>query len=410
MNKEALSKRLSEYPFLKHPVFIAGSGRSGTTLLWQLLNDHPAILSWPFEFPIYSDYALAIKRLKNKPKTIAAINDIIFTENTLGFSEIGKHYHDDFIDYPLDMIDRDRFFDFFEPINNLEVDRKTYIQTLILAYYEALHEKPENPTYIVIKSNEYYMSNMVADFPDYHLINMMREPIATYISKKKYQFKINKQHPALTYHRHETNIPKLLSHAKSILQPQSCLMLVNAAKIIASRRFAQNFPLSNNIMHLNLEDLQQDPYFWTHKIADFLQIPFQDSLLTPSIYGQIAQANTPEKATTEGKVYQPESSQRAEGMLSYFELHWLESIFAKEGIIFQSQQRNELRWWKKLTTFFVPLPHEFTIFGTKPTFSAFLKGLCVIPYALFSYLKFRLLLLRFRSKRSFDKLVGAFFP
>ena len=41
-------------PWLDRPLFIVGTGRSGTTLLLSLLDRHPGLISWPGEFAYYT--------------------------------------------------------------------------------------------------------------------------------------------------------------------------------------------------------------------------------------------------------------------------------------------------------------------------------------------------------------------
>ena len=42
------------YSSIKNIIFVLGTGRSGSTLLRSLLDGHPELVVWPFEFSYYS--------------------------------------------------------------------------------------------------------------------------------------------------------------------------------------------------------------------------------------------------------------------------------------------------------------------------------------------------------------------
>ena len=76
-------------------------------------------------------------------------------------------------------------------------------------------------------------------------------------------------------------------------------------------------------MHLPLEELQGDCQQVMERVAGFLGISFEESLLTPTVLGQDAIANMTGEDQVKGQVVTNSLNENKTSHASHYELYWL---------------------------------------------------------------------------------------
>ena len=443
-----IQSMLAEHSFLSYPIFISGSGRSGTTLMWQLLDGHPELLVWPFECPTYTDINRTQALLGSEQLRVRDYNATLFARSGMGFDRLGEVFDDGTMRYSLAGIDKEAFFRFFEDVAEEKVSRKDYIQLLMLGYYKALKSPPKAPKRFVIKCNEFYLAQMAADFPDYRFVHMTRDPLATYRSMKLYLFHLNQHYPALAYYTRDVFKPSLMYRLKNLLGMDSCVLLHYVAKILASVRFQQRVVDNVQVRHVALEGLQDDAASVMKEMVTFLDIAETESLMHPTVLGEAAEANSV-KSRAVGAVQSSKAMQSVDGVMSKTEEEWLRQLVAsaagdkncsplrgeqlnqalrsnvqiKRGGVFSnartpphdspaSVSATQSRDWARplppqggegpcssFISCFKPFPNEFRLFGPDVSRRKPFKTLAVALLLPLFYLKHRVMLMAYRDVR-----------
>jgi hypothetical protein len=241
-------------------VFIFGMPKSGTTLLTALLDSHPDVLVFPVESRYYTPQFQAAWK---HASTVSDVVDAVFTVS--GFStfnpNVASHKKDVFGRRPA-YVDRIPYEVFRNGLTaELEGVGTMTMGNLFLATARALapilgYEKL--PRYYLEKTpyNEFHQRAIEMDVPRSTLLHVMRDPYDNFAS-----FKLWLEQKA---HVYSTQFILDWRHSRTI---------------------AENNKRRKRALLVQYEDLVADPKKEMQQVAAHLDVPFQDSMLTPTLAG-----------------------------------------------------------------------------------------------------------------------------
>jgi protein-tyrosine sulfotransferase len=239
-------------PFIESPVFICGPGRSGTTLLAQLLDGHPNLYVMPGD----SNYMGRFYKKTWKFHSLALywIKRLI---NPLGqkpfwlFGKDPKNYKR-FILYLKHFVEQG-----MEPF-----------MAVVSAMY-ATAGKENQTRYWVEKTpgNEEYVDSIIKKFPNVKFIHIIRDPLENLVSLKKFSL----------LRKSRFNATDGASRIKSLID----LGWKNRDQLGQERYLIVHY---ENLINSLLENLKT--------ICNFLEINFSDSLCTPTVHSIPASSNS----------------------------------------------------------------------------------------------------------------------
>ncbi len=238
--------------FIESPVFICGPGRSGTTLLAQLLDGHPNLYIMPGD----SNYMGRFYGKKWKFHSLA----LYWTKrlvNPLGqkpFWLLGKnpqHYK--------------RFILALKHF--VEQGMEPFIAVVSAMY--AMAGKENQTRYWVEKTpgNEEYVDSILERFPNAKFIHIIRNPLENLVSLKKFSLLRKSRFDA--------------TEGASRIQSLIDLGWKNRSQLGQGRYLMVHY---ESLINSLLENLKT--------ICDFLEIDFSDSLCTPTVHSNPASSNS----------------------------------------------------------------------------------------------------------------------
>lgn len=243
---------------IEHPVFICGSMKSGTTLLCRLLDSHPDLLAVPADLYFYR-LINRWDKTQFKEVVIYWIQRLVNPSGLEPFWFFGKQEETFkvFISY----------LDYF--INRLG---KNPMYSAVMTFYilNALLSSAWTPKkYWIEKTphNEVDAQKIAKLFPNAKFIHILRDPLSNIVSLKKLDMYMNWKGSALD---HARVIRKLFGSAKSNVE------------VLGENRY----------LIVKYEDLVKDPSAIMHRISGFLNISFNEILLTPTENGLPAVSNS----------------------------------------------------------------------------------------------------------------------
>lgn len=246
---------------LSKPIFILGAHKSGTTLLRNILDGHPDLFVIPVETHFFQlmEYWVDNEYRKQQPGTLtreSAIEKLCNWIHTYNTSE--AKYSDS---QAKGLFNEALFREKMEtlPENPTEIDIfGCYFQ----AIYEAIHQKnlPVNIR-IVEKSveNAEFALELHHLFPDARFVHILRNPYSNLVSLRKYQGK-------------KFGYPIIRRMVKTLYNSYYFLY--------------KNRQLLPEYTVVRYEDLVQTPEQTLQTLIEFLDIPWNDRLLIPSVLGQ----------------------------------------------------------------------------------------------------------------------------
>ena len=276
---------------IKHPVFVCGAHRSGTTLVRDLLDAHPALTVLPsegsfrthlgpvFDQMLYEKRAAFLgqewlRRLANP------INQPPYW--LLGHSTPESSPYVEFA----------RAFSSWYAIAKKENKSKISMWphlAVILAYATCFKESGNglNTKYWVDKTptNERYLHQIWREFPDAKIIHIVRNPVEVLLSYKR---------------------------AAPSMNIRVCLKNLESSYKIALRQSRSN---KSRYLLLHYEDLCEKPQASIAYISDFLQIEELPSLFIPTVNGKFAKANSSfNSSLPEGRIIKTPRRSSNEGL------------------------------------------------------------------------------------------------
>lgn len=249
---------LSQKNSYDRPVFICGYPKSGTTLLVSLLDGHKDLLVIPEESKFFR---------KVLPKNPAKRFDTLFQDTGIASIQRGL------VDEPSGLRDyRNVDFDLLlsaanEYWENSSKSSKDLLECLVHGISRSteknyfLHWVEKTPR------TELYLQNITEWWPNSSAIFMMRDPRQTFCSHREYQKKKSKPSKIMIDH-----------FVKKWME-----------SVYTFRKYLES---GGRGMIIRYEDLTQEPVRIMKELACFLDISFNDSLLSPTRSGQKWEGNS----------------------------------------------------------------------------------------------------------------------
>jgi hypothetical protein len=275
--------------------FIAGSPRSGTTLMTALLDDHPELLVFPEEY-------LYVQPRKTPRESARRVLDAVFKEKVLLRLKGKKSFLNDILseDRKYDNLDYHRFEDavneyFRLLLENKEETVRISVTTLafislICGYGHATGKETYSRWVVKHPHYELHWQQLFNDFPDAKIIYMVRDPRDVILSRT---LKRNKKR----YLKRGGNAGTWNSE-KGSLRPSARFLKEWERSIIAF--LGINEAVSGQILPVRYEDLVSAPRDIMGKVSKFLGVPWQESLVTPSFFGKPWKGNSMQEQTFHG--------------------------------------------------------------------------------------------------------------
>jgi hypothetical protein len=251
--------------FLPHsPLsFVCGHRKSGTTLLANLLDGHPQLAVYPVDLVLlYAYFPDFIRKHSDPTERRARIERVLFADlrqrldpALLNVDEIAGVFFAGLSDGDLANAD-------------------ILIGRLMAAFQSVTGRGLEATRFGVFKetSIEIYAAEMLAWFPDARFVHLVRDPRDNFAALAAgvdgYYSRMGEDH--------NRTLASLLNRARTGFRMAWC----NRAQFGEDR-----------YLILRFEDLATDPRASMRIVADFLEIDFVPSLLTPSTHGQPAGGN-----------------------------------------------------------------------------------------------------------------------
>lgn len=286
--------------FIENPVFIGGNMKSGTTLLLQLLDSHSDMVVMPGD----SHYMNSNKKLKKYDFNSIArywlkrmINPT--PAGTNWFLGKNSEQYFTFLTYLELFLNEDRF------------DYSPFV-CVVSAVYATKHKNSLQKICWVEKTpkNEYCVENIFRTFPKARFINLIREPLSNISSLKRLSHyrdsSFSAWHEALGY------------------------------KKLANKALKNFNDHKNDYYILKYEDMVSDTENTMRKVSDFLDVPFEDTMLQPTEGGKSTSSNSmySEQRKDAGKVIDKTNSQKWKKELNNKEKRFIVSILEELPLSF----------------------------------------------------------------------------
>ncbi len=237
------------------PLFLCGAFRSGTTLLLSLLDSHPSLCAFPTE-TYFSHTISECDSLEQKKERLLS--------RILGREEIRKRGEsfEDLLKSEISKAtnDQELFYSCFRALCNLldtEIDQ-----------YEYLVEKTP-------KNNQRFAPLLMELFPDAKFIHIFRDPRDIFASRFKTQVKEKRLKSVLAMHE----------------RWNKCV------------RNSLRFKGDQKHFFLKYEDLVKDPKEVTRSVCEFLNIPWDEKMLSSTLAGQTWQGNSFQGEKSGGQIH-----------------------------------------------------------------------------------------------------------
>ncbi len=215
--------------------FIVGRGRSGSTMLTSLLNNHKNVIA-PEESRFVQELYYAFGKVK---KWTPAKKDAFLQEVFRGFE-------------PLDIdknVLKERLHKQPENVHLSDMLRQVYLSIV--------HKETKSAIKIIVDKNPkytFFLRELVKIFPEAKFVHLTRDYRDTYLSFKRVQG-MKGERKSVAF-----QVARWVYYHKEIL------------------RFKKNLP-SHAYFHLRYEDLVRQPEDSLKKLCTFLNIDFQDNIL-----------------------------------------------------------------------------------------------------------------------------------
>jgi len=269
--------------------FVIGPGKSGTTLMISLLDNHPELSVIPLEIKFYDHYYNSLYRAPSYD----LMNNYFLSSSKLRFL---NPKHGCKVDYMntghIDFSGVD-----FEILKNIMNDKAKqykpsgskysilprYLTDLHHAYAQSLGHQSKKG--FAVKEGYHglpYLDLIKRDFKDAKFIMTARDPRDMYCSYKSIEKLISKGADYASFQR-DISLFRYLLHFRN---PKK--------NIYARTRYLHEIE-GKNLLVVRYEDLVSDAESEMKKVASFLGIEFCDTLLTPTTAGNVWGGNASNK-------------------------------------------------------------------------------------------------------------------
>lgn len=295
--------------FSKQPVFICGAHRSGTTLLRDMLDDHPSLSVLPSEGSFITNQQKQLLLLPDNLRCSFLCREwlrrLANPINQPPYWLLGRSSKEQspYVDFAKAFI---TWWNFFV---DKERTKNTFWPLIVLQLAYAFCNKSGGYStlkYWVDKTpgNERYLAELWEQFPEAKIIQVLRNPIAILASRKQ-------------------------------IEPFTPLRIF-ISEIRMSFKVAAKQESKKNVRHLIIryENICNDPTLTAQNMASFLGIQLLPCLIHPTVAGKPTKANSSFKADSEqGKILSAEEHRQGE-IITAKELKLLSAAVSSTAIKF----------------------------------------------------------------------------
>jgi hypothetical protein len=275
--------------------FIAGSPRSGTTLMTALLDGHPELLVFPEEY-------LYVQPRKIPAKGNRHVLASLFKEKVLlrlkGEKSFLDELHTEQRKY--DDLDYHRFEDEVHKCFRIlsEKENKTdgmsmatlAFISLIYGYRIAIGKERYSRWVVKHPNYEFHWQRLLNDFPEAKVIYMIRDPREVILSRT---LKRNKKR----FLKRGGNVA-IWKSENSSFRPSVRFLKEWERSVMESIRISEI--VSGQILRVRYEDLVAAPRDIMRKVSEFMGVPWQESLVIPSFLGMLWKGDSMQERTFQG--------------------------------------------------------------------------------------------------------------
>ena len=250
-------------------VMISAGFEHGGNVTHRHFDGHPELLVYPFESQLgnrnYNDFLASVERVQYRypefPEGMTAteLYDQMIDEEMKTF--LKKRNGSKFRDADLVMDEKDRIADFVRIAGEGQIPRRKVIEAFFRSSFSAWknhHTLPHDDMTYVGYSPAIGIDadRMVRDFPNIRILHVVRNPFSAYRDTKRRPFP----------------------------QPLSKYLITWNIYHSTVEMYAKMYP--DNVRIIRYEDMVADKSAFMHKIADFIGVKFDKSMLYPSWNGK----------------------------------------------------------------------------------------------------------------------------
>ncbi len=294
------------HSFINQPVFVCGSMKSGTTLITQLLDGHPNL----FVMPGDSHYIRHLNRWTHEQFDDIAqhwIQRLINPSGKAPFWFLGQ--------------ENEHFEKFLQHLNFfLSQTTHDVFVCVVRALYLANPNRSKHVKHWVEKTphNELHTTILTGKYPHAKFIHVIRNPLPNIASLKK--------------------VAMLLDRKNFSVVGQAKLLKTLMQTATANQRQLG----SNRYLVLRYEDLVSQPKETLLSMCQFLEIPFDDTLMTPTENGKLGIANSMyTESRVKGQILNQSQNKRYEKELTQSELNDIAKVLYLTAMDFGYDWRSE---------------------------------------------------------------------
>ena len=260
--------------------FIAGSPRSGTTLMTSLMDNHPELLVFPEEY-------LHVHPRKTPEEGTRDVLDALFKEKVLLRLKGKKSILNDILneDRKYDSFDYHGFENAVNGHFQLLVEKKDETSgmsiatlafvSLIYGYAQAVGKRTYSRWVVKHPHYELHWQQVFNDFPKGKMIYMVRDPRDVILSRT---LKANKK-------RFLKRGGKVAEWKSENVGLRPSIRFLREWETSINTFHCINGAMPENVILVRYEDLISSPRDVMGKVAEFLGVSWQESLVTPSFLG-----------------------------------------------------------------------------------------------------------------------------
>lgn len=266
----------------RKPVFVCGTHRSGTTLVRDLLDNHPSLSVLPSEGTFITNIEPWLKRAhKKQHKEIVGkewLRRLMNPSNQPPYWLLGRTIktYSPYVQFARSFM---AWWDLLEKKH----ENSFWPLTAVMLSYAKPGNRTIQPLYWVDKTptNERFLKRLWQEFPEAKIIHIVRDPVAILSSRKKMES---------------------WSDVRTFVREIQCSFKVAAKQAVKK---------DDRYLLVNYEALCAQPENITRQLAGFLGIEYTSSLLRPTVAGKISWVNTSfHQSMQGGKILQPENIHR----------------------------------------------------------------------------------------------------
>lgn len=248
-------------------LFLTGHRKCGTTMFSNLFDGHPALSVYPSDlcllyayYPYYADGTKSTTELLDRLDTVlfSDLRRLVDNNNLSSLFDLNKFKQE-----------------FLSSLDHSQLNDVSHVISCQLkAYQKAVGDDSRNFTWTVAKetSIDIYAHEIFEWFPNAKFIQLIRDPRDNYASLKSGVDK----HYSLFGESEKMLLASLLHRA----------LLDMKMAAMNQERFGED-----RYMYLRFEDLVSQPQRCMENVANFLNIEFDKSLMTPTLLGQPVPGN-----------------------------------------------------------------------------------------------------------------------